>query len=177
MEISVQNLFCEKCKVQHDGQYGSGRFCSENCARSFSSLEKRQEINTKVSLRLTGRSFPKRKGFIAISKEANLRGITNSAINRKKRTEEKIKFAAFETLNNKTLKKLRVLFEQNYLCNICKREFIWEGKKLIPHLHHKNGDHDDDTRENLECLCPNCHSQTKSYSVNRIVSKNKHIHT
>lgn len=30
-------MICEFCHREHDGSYGSGRFCSEKCARSFSS--------------------------------------------------------------------------------------------------------------------------------------------
>ena len=40
---------CENCKNEHDGQYGSGRFCSSKCARGFSTKEKRSLINEKVS--------------------------------------------------------------------------------------------------------------------------------
>ena len=29
-------MICENCKKEHDGTYGSGRFCSNKCARSFS---------------------------------------------------------------------------------------------------------------------------------------------
>ena len=29
-------FICEKCGSKHDGKYGSGRFCSKECARSFS---------------------------------------------------------------------------------------------------------------------------------------------
>lgn len=47
-------MICEKCKKEHDGSYGSGRFCSSKCARSFSTLGKRQEINKKVSQTLKG---------------------------------------------------------------------------------------------------------------------------
>ena len=28
---------CENCKKEHDGSYGSGRFCSKECAKSYSS--------------------------------------------------------------------------------------------------------------------------------------------
>ena len=28
---------CENCGIEHDGKYGSGRFCSVKCARGFSS--------------------------------------------------------------------------------------------------------------------------------------------
>lgn len=40
---------CENCEKEHDGSYGSGRFCSSKCARGFSTKSKRKEINEKVS--------------------------------------------------------------------------------------------------------------------------------
>jgi hypothetical protein len=43
---------CETCNIVHDGIYGSGRFCSSKCARSFSTKDKRTEISKKVSLKL-----------------------------------------------------------------------------------------------------------------------------
>lgn len=45
-------MICENCKKEHDGSYGSGRFCSSKCARAFSTKIKRKEINEKVSLKL-----------------------------------------------------------------------------------------------------------------------------
>lgn len=51
---------CENCEKEHDGKYGSGRFCSATCARGFSTKEKRSLINEKVSLKL---SLPKEKKY------------------------------------------------------------------------------------------------------------------
>jgi hypothetical protein len=48
---------CECCDTEHDGTYGSGRFCSSKCARGFSTKNKRQEINAQVSKSLTGRKL------------------------------------------------------------------------------------------------------------------------
>lgn len=44
---------CEYCSVEHDGSYGSGRFCNPKCARGFATRSKRKEINEKVSKTLT----------------------------------------------------------------------------------------------------------------------------
>jgi very-short-patch-repair endonuclease len=44
---------CEYCKKEHDGSYGSGRFCSSKCAKGFSTKNKRKEINEKVRKKIT----------------------------------------------------------------------------------------------------------------------------
>lgn len=44
---------CENCGIEHDGSYGSGRFCGTKCSRGFSTKAKRKEINEKVSKTFT----------------------------------------------------------------------------------------------------------------------------
>jgi len=50
---------CENCGCEHDGSYGSGRFCSTKCSRGFSTKAKRKEINEKVSKTLTKEPYRK----------------------------------------------------------------------------------------------------------------------
>lgn len=50
-------MICQKCNITHDGEYGSGRFCSSKCARSFATKHKRNEINDKVSLKMSKRKL------------------------------------------------------------------------------------------------------------------------
>ncbi len=40
----------------------------------------------------------------------------------------------------------------------------WLNQPLSLHLHHINGVRNDNCLDNLQLLCPNCHSQTKTYS-------------
>jgi HNH endonuclease len=40
----------------------------------------------------------------------------------------------------------------------------WRGAPLSMALHHINGDGRDNRLENLQLLCPNCHSQTENFS-------------
>ena len=44
-------------------------------------------------------------------------------------------------------------------CGISK----WNGAIIGLELHHKNGDPCDNKKENLQLLCPNCHTQTPNY--------------
>ena len=55
-------------------------------------------------------------------------------------------------------------------CEVCGIS-EWRGAPLSLALHHVNGDGQDNRLENLQLLCPNCHSQTENFagrSVRRI---------
>jgi 5-methylcytosine-specific restriction endonuclease McrA len=42
---------------------------------------------------------------------------------------------------------------------------VLRGRPLSMALHHVNGDGRDNRLENLQLLCPNCHSQTANFSA------------
>lgn len=79
-----------------------------------------------------------------------------------------------ETINNLLIKnsigslrnlKKRIIDEKiiDYKCRICDNTGEWNNKKLTLQLEHKNGNSEDNRLENLEFLCPNCHSQTETW--------------
>jgi len=53
-------------------------------------------------------------------------------------------------------------------CEKCGQGEIWNGEELSLHLDHINGRHNDNILENLQILCPNCHSQTSTYAGKNI---------
>lgn len=66
------------------------------------------------------------------------------------------------TTKNYILKHKLLPYEcANENCNI---KDVWNDKPITLHLEHKNGINNDNRLENLCFLCPNCHSQTSTYS-------------
>ena len=65
-----------------------------------------------------------------------------------------------------------ILAEQDNKCAVCGIA-DYNNKPIVLELEHKDGNSDNNTRSNLECLCPNCHSQTHTYK-NRNKGKGRH---
>lgn len=82
----------------------------------------------------------------------------------------------------------RAMIESGFIqrCNRCKTE-SWMEQPLVLTIHHKNGNNVDNRKDNLEFLCPNCHSQTENFvgknrkkketkiKESRIKSKNQNL--
>lgn len=166
-------MLCECCNKNHNGTYGSGRFCSESCARSFSSREKRREINKKVSKTLKEKVArgefppPRIKGHYSFSEEA----LKKIIIKNKQARERRLKLwseGKFQYKKTST-KKLRdfMLSEQNGRCNICGSEPMWNGRSLTFQINHIDGNNKNNERSNLELICPNCHTQTENWGYKK----------
>ena len=61
---------------------------------------------------------------------------------------------------------------KRYICDACKLN-SWLDLPIRLQLNHINGIHDDNRPENLEFLCPNCHSLTDTYGGLNKPYKNK----
>lgn len=64
----------------------------------------------------------------------------------------------------KTVKARYIQLYPQENCSICGQDKCWNGKELNLHLDHVNGINNDNRLKNLRWLCPNCHSQTPTYT-------------
>lgn len=64
---------------------------------------------------------------------------------------------------------VRKRFKQRsvYKCLICDNNGVWRGASISLHMDHIDGDHTNNTLENLRWLCPNCHQQTKTWGTKK----------
>jgi Zn finger protein HypA/HybF involved in hydrogenase expression len=96
------------------------------------------------------------------------------SIGKRNRIENKDIFTEKSTTSRSTVKSR--IIKGNlipYKCEECGNTGEWMGKPISLQLEHKNGVNDDNRLDNLCFLCPNCHSQTSTYSGKRNKIKRK----
>lgn len=161
-------MTCELCSKEHDGKYGSGRFCTSSCARSFATKTKRQEINNKLSIingikRICsdcGATFIKHRNY----------GSRKYCIDCKRLPS---KYTPFNNLKGDKARRLRLIKEHGTICSVCNLS-IWNSKPMPVELDHIDGNPENNLKENLRLICPNCHAQTDTYKGKNV---NKHRNT
>ena len=85
--------------------------------------------------------------------------------NKKELSEILVENSSYKTVDLK-----KRLLESNLkqdICEICGQPNSWNGKPLVLQLDHINGNHYDNRLENLRIVCPNCHTQTETFSSRR----------
>lgn len=185
-------MICENCGSNHDGSYGSGRFCNAKCARGFSTKHNREEISRKVSKTLGGTNYvPKEKFCLYCGNKVKSGAKKFCSIS----CQHEYKYCIF--INKWLLgletgqrgkygvsKQIRhYLFKKyNNSCQKCGWGSCHLETSLVPLcIHHINGDCTNNMFDNLELLCPNCHALTDNFGSlnknNKITRKERLLRT
>lgn len=146
---------CPKCNKEHEKP---GDFCSRSCANS---RERDQSVRDKLSKSnkrfwdsLSGQELESYK-----SKCSENLSVARIVAHEKRKSLYQSK--PFEKLSW-GLQRRKVIEDQDYKCAECGL-CEWRGKPLSLEVDHKDGNNRNNSRDNLEALCPNCHSITPTW--------------
>lgn len=170
------NYICKRCGKEHDGTFGSGNYCSRNCANARNPSE---ETKSKISKALTGRKvkYPRKKvdttnfkkTLERIEREGRVCIECGEIYHSKDLARKKCftclpKKIVYGKKSEKTVKSIldvskrtaiKILRRMNLPCSCC--GFYIEGVSLDVHHIHPRSLGGDNSMSNLTYICPNCH--------------------
>lgn len=144
---------CKKCGNEFEQSHGLLNYCSLSCrnSRIWTVEDKlKKSISNKNSEKV---KFSNRNKPIEVWKKI---GET-----RKKNHRIKLMSLNYDDLGFESLR-MRIYYEQDGCCNRCKLN-KWLNSDIPLELEHKDGNHFNNKRDNLELLCPNCHALTDTW--------------
>jgi len=153
---------CKNCKEPHSYEKRNNKFCSRSCSATYHNkirIGTTRQTKTKDKISKSIKAHIKEHGH-------NTENMTVEQLEAKwaKQSEtcnKRLLEQEFSTINEHSIKK-RIMLEQDGNCNRCNLD-EWQGEPLVLELEHKDGVHSNNERDNLECLCPNCHSLTDTW--------------
>jgi len=145
---------CNKCSIEIDGTYGSGKFCSRKCANSRTiSKEHKEKLVTRFTKKQIIRSCLTCSKEITTTEKRNRKYCSNSCSDKRKmfELERRNEVTTIWSMSSRT--RCKILKRMGKGCCRC-------GWNEAPcDLHHVRGrkipNANADT--NLTLLCPNCH--------------------
>lgn len=164
---------CEQCGKEHDGSFGSGRFCCRSCSNKWVALHqsdesKKSKVNKGVSNLTKGWKLSKEQNS-EIGRRGAVARAESMKIRRKKWLDDCIS-GLLDPYSGGYNRFKRALIEFGYKLEICEccGNSTWLGSKIPLEVHHKDGDHSNNEISNIQLLCPNCHSLTDNYKWRKV---------
>lgn len=170
--------YCKNCGKVLPFEKRNNDFCNRSCSASYNNkLKDGQKIETKIKISYKIRGIDKTE----ITEEDIAAFISKQEDKKRKTNEEKIRewksginFVRGATQVPSFIKKY--LFEKyDNRCQVCGWGEMNQKTHTIPlQIHHVDGDCTNNLEDNLQLLCPNCHSLTDTYGILNKNSKRFH---
>lgn len=144
---------CKTCNCDHDGSYGSGKYCCRSCANSRGPRSE----ETKKKIRETNILRAKERGpeWSKMMKDINS--------NPDKIAKVKATWVSKRDFNNAHLSTIKKWLKEDVTeCENCGLD-NWMGGNIPLEVHHLDGNNANNEKSNLKVLCCNCHAQTDNW--------------
>jgi len=167
---------CENPECNNKLIGDQNKFCSLSCSATITNKGRvhNEETKRKISISLGGTGEPKTPTInkcLFCENEITNRQYCNFKCYHNKLYNDKLE-DWFKNPNKykspQGFMKKWLIEKYNNQCSICKWDEIHPTTNKVPlQLHHKDGDWTNNRPENLDLLCPNCHSLTETYIVGK----------
>jgi len=162
---------CFQCSesISYDKRFN--KFCSKSCSAIFNNTRKEKKIKTCIYCNNNFHSKPKVSKYC--SKECEIKFKTEKTI-----TDWKLgKIKGYSGKNMLVPSWLRRYMFKKFNCKCCKCGWCEKNpitNKIPLEVNHIDGDASNSKEENLELVCPNCHSLTSNFrALNKISKRNR----
>lgn len=158
---------CKKCNQEFVPRKGFKNYCGNQCKQSRNFTEESRLKKSKSNTKAWARGDHDKVNFVKV----------NNDLDKKNKSQEtwmniyKDRINRGEDVGYDTIRKY-VLLERNERCEECGIN-EYNGKPITLEIHHIDGNNQNHVLNNLQVLCPNCHSQTHNFRVkNRDIEYN-----
>lgn len=168
--VNLYNLnpkTCQHCAKVLEYSERNKKFCSSSCAATFNNLKRTEKIR-KNPKQYKEKRLPVSWNCVDCGREHitvawRIGKYCNSDCQKNYEHNQRIN----DWLKNKKpigKNALKKYLTENfgYKCSVCNIS-SWNNKEIVLELEHKDGNSENNSKENICLICPNCHSQTDTY--------------
>lgn len=160
---------CKKCGAEFTPTTKLVNYCTWQCRQSRPQSEQANAARRAAMTRRWELMTPTERQELATRRRSKFhpesRAIAFRETARRKRAAKTWEQLGYDG------KRLRVIEEQGGRCNRCNID-VWMDQPITLEIDHIDGNRTNNARENLEGLCPNCHSVTPTWRGRNKPSRN-----